>query len=121
MKQRRPSIEANRTAEKKQQFLAAYKSKACNISLTCEAVDIGRSTFYDWLTSDVLFAAAVKEIDESLLDWAESMLFKGIKEGDHTLLIFFLKTKGKSRGYIERVDVGGQLGVNVRFEYGREK
>jgi len=49
------------------------------------------------------------------------MLFKGIKEGDHTLLIFFLKTKGKSRGYIERVDVGGQLGVNVRFEYGREK
>jgi hypothetical protein len=118
-KPRRPALESNRTAEKKRQFLAAYQAKACNISQACAAVDISRSTFYDWLTTDLLFAAAIKDIDEALLDWAESMLFKGIKDGDHTLLIFFLKTKGKGRGYIEKVDVGGQLGVNLRFEYGK--
>ena len=116
---RRPALETNRTAKKKQDFLQAYQAKACNISEACKAADIGRSTFYDWLTQDQLFAAAVKEVDESLLDWAESMLKKGIQEGDHTLLIFFLKTKGKGRGYIEKVDVGGQLGVNLRFEYGK--
>jgi len=116
-KPRRPALESNRTAEKKRQFLVAYQAKACNISQACTAVDIGRSTFYDWLTSDPLFASAVKDLDEAMLDWAESLLKKGMREGNATLIIFFLKTKGKSRGYIERVDVGGQLGVNLRFVY----
>lgn len=120
-KPRRPSLESNRTAEKKRDFIAAYKVKACNISQACDAVDISRSTFYDWLTTDVLFAAAIKDVKEAMLDWAESMLLKGIKDGDHTLLIFFLKTQGKSRGYIEKVDFGGQVGVNLRFEYGSGK
>lgn len=116
---RRPALETSRTAKKKQAFLAIYEAKAGNISHACKSVDISRSTFYDWLTSDPLFAAAVNDVDEALLDWAESMLKKGIQDGDHTLLIFFLKTKGKSRGYIEKVDVGGQLGVALRFEYGK--
>ena len=42
------------------------------------------------------------EADESMLDFAESKLIEHINNNDITSLIFFLKTKGKKRGYIER-------------------
>lgn len=118
-KDRKVAVQTKRTAQKKEAFLACYQSKGGNISEACKAAGIGRSAYYNWATNDPAFVAAVQEVDEALLDWAESMLKKGIQDGDHTLLIFFLKTKGKARGYIEKVDVGGQLGVNLRFEYGK--
>jgi hypothetical protein len=42
---------------------------------------------------------------ESMLDIAETKLFENIKDNDNTAIIFYLKTKGKSRGYIERSEL----------------
>jgi len=42
------------------------------------------------------------DIENIALDFAESQLHKQIKEGNSTSTIFYLKTKGKKRGYIER-------------------
>jgi len=88
-------------------FLEAYKSSACNVSISCQKVGISRNTFYEWKKADPEFNRAISEEDESLLDFAETMLFKAIKEGKTPELIFFLKTKGQKRGYIEkqRIDV----------------
>ena len=44
------------------------------------------------------------------LDFAETMLMKHIREGDTTSLIFYLKTKGRERGYVERVEATGANG-----------
>ena len=40
-----------------------------------------------------------------VLDFAESQLHKQILDGSTTATIFLLKTKGKSRGYIERQEI----------------
>ena len=45
---------------------------------------------------------AFRQEKESLLDLAESKLLSKIQAGDNTMIIFFLKTQGKARGYIER-------------------
>lgn len=44
----------------------------------------------------------VEEVIESNLDAAESALLKAIAQGNMTAVIFYLKTKGRGRGYVER-------------------
>lgn len=88
---------------KKEEFLQAFESSACNVSVSCKKVGISRNAFYEWKKNDPEFLQAVEDQNESLLDFAETMLYKGIKDGKTAELIFFLKTKGKKRGYIERI------------------
>ncbi|CAB4151296.1 hypothetical protein UFOVP597_10 [uncultured Caudovirales phage] len=64
-----------------------------------------RSTHYDWLHSDENYKKEVESIQEITLDFAESQLHKQINEGNTSATIFYLKTKGKKRGYIERQDI----------------
>ena len=45
----------------------------------------------------------VADVVENNLDHAESTLLKAILEGNITATIFYLKTKGRDRGYIERL------------------
>ena len=56
---------------------------------------------------------AVQEAKESMLDFAEGKLYQKIRDGDTASIIFYLKTQGKGRGYIERQEVTGDLKVEV--------
>ena len=81
-----------------------YKKKGCNITAACAALNITRQTFYTRKAKSKKLQELVEEADESLLDFAESKLVEHINNGDVTSLIFFLKTKGKKRGYVERTE-----------------
>ena len=54
------------------------------------------------------------EARESMLDTAEATLYDKIAAGDTTALIFFLKTEGKSRGYVERQEIGRKPGAEMK-------
>lgn len=70
------------------------------VTTACRIVGIARSTHYEWYNSDPDYRAAVDSISDICLDVAESKLFKKINEDeDITAIIFYLKTKGKKRGY----------------------
>ena len=47
----------------------------------------------------------------TLLDFAEQKLFELINAGDKTSIIFYLKCKGKARGYVERQEMTGANGA----------
>jgi hypothetical protein len=53
------------------------------------------------MREDADYKAAVEELSDVAIDFAESQLHKQIKDGNSTATIFFLKTKGKKRGYVE--------------------
>jgi hypothetical protein len=80
------------------------------VTTACKLVGITRDTHYRWLTEDEDYKAAVDSIQDITLDFAESQLHKQIKDGEVTSTIFYLKTKGKKRGYIERVE--NDLSIN---------
>ena len=58
----------------------------------------------------------ISHIENIALDFVESQLFKNIKEGKTSEMIFYLKTKGKKRGYIERQEITGADGMPTNFQ-----
>ena len=61
-------------------------------------------------------AQAVKDAKEAMLDFTEAKLFQLIRDGDKIAIMFYLKTQGKARGYIERQEVVSTDGTSNRAE-----
>ena len=101
---------------KKESMLKALEKNLGVVTLSCRKANIPRSTFYKWLKEDQEFAEQVKEIENVALDFAESELLKQIQNGIPTSTIFYLKTKGKKRGYIERQEITGADGMPNNFQ-----
>jgi poly-gamma-glutamate capsule biosynthesis protein CapA/YwtB (metallophosphatase superfamily) len=104
--------ETTKTTHKKELMIEALRKSLGIVTTACLNVGIERSTHYDWLKSDSDYKAKVEALDDVVLDFAESQLHKRINEGSDTATIFFLKTKGKKRGYIEKQEIT-QTNLNV--------
>lgn len=79
-----------------------------NVSQSCKACGIlSRRTYYNWLAEDQDFFLFIKgcEFEEMRLDFAEANLNANMADKKEASIIFFLKTKGQKRGYIERPHV----------------
>lgn len=85
----------------KKQLIDVLEKSLGVVTTACNHVGISRTTFYQYIKDDPEFKKKVEEIEDTALDFAESQLFKQIKEGNTRATIFFLKTKGYKRGYIE--------------------
>ena len=101
---------------KKESILKSLEQSLGVVTMACRQAEIPRSTFYKWLKTDEEFAKQVKDIDNVALDFAESELFKQIQNGIPASTIFYLKTKGKKRGYIERTEITGAEGMPNNFQ-----
>lgn len=84
------------------------------VSVAAQNCGIGRSTLYRWLEEDPAFKSALESIREAAIDYVESKLFQLIDEKDTGSTIFFLKTRGKKRGYVERNEVSGPDGGPIQ-------
>ena len=101
---------------KKESLLKALEQSLGVVTVACKKADIPRSTYYKWLKEDEAFAMEVEDIDNVALDFAESQLHKQISENSTAATIFYLKTKGKKRGYVERQEITGADGMPSHFE-----
>lgn len=100
----------------KERLLKALEASLGVVTDACKKVKLSRQTFYKYLKEDPDFKAAVLELEEVALDTAESALFNQIKDGNVTSIIFYLKTKGRRRGYVERQEISGPDGGPVQTE-----
>ena len=89
----------------KKALLQALEKSLGIVTTACRQVGITRQTFYNYLEKDKKFAEAVKDIENIALDFAESALFKNIGNRKEASTIFYLKTKGRHRGYIEKQEL----------------
>ena len=77
-----------------------------NLSTASKSLQVERATLYSWIEQEGL-NEAVAEGRNRRLDFAESMLDKAMQSENMSAIIFFLKTQGKSRGYVERQEISG--------------
>ena len=91
--------------QRKKALVEALEKSLGVVSTACKAASISRDTHYRWRKEDPEYKAQVEELSEVAVDFAESHLHKLIKEGNPAATIFFLKTKGKNRGYVERQEI----------------
>jgi hypothetical protein len=94
----------------KKGMIEALEKSLGIVTTACKAVGISRETHYRWLSEDEQYKSSVDSIADIALDFAESKLHKSIENGSDTACIFYLKTKGKKRGYIERNEITGADG-----------
>ena len=118
------------TSNKKEALLEALEKSLGVVSTACEAVGVSRQTYYTWKREDDSFSEAVDDLKNVALDFAESKLLQkinGVTMGkvidgrevvyevapSDTAIIFYLKTQGKHRGYIERQEITGKDGEDL--------
>ncbi len=96
---------SEQTEQRKKEMLDALERSLGIVSTAADKAGVGRTTHYQWLKDDPEYKKQVDSIANSVLDFAESHLFKLVKDGNPAATIFFLKTKGKKRGYVERQEI----------------
>jgi hypothetical protein len=107
---------ADKMNNKKKQFPNALKKSMGIVTTACNALSISRTTYYKWYEADPDFAAECDEAQETTLDHVESKLMENIDTNDTTCIIFYMKTKGKKRGYVERLETTGKDGAAIKNE-----
>jgi len=106
----------NKTEQHKKAILESLEKSLGIVTTACKKVGIGRTQYYQWLKDDKEFAKKVEEIENVALDFAESQLHQQIGDGNTSATIFYLKTKGKKRGYIERSDINVSSDDRIKID-----
>ena len=110
------------TVRRKKAFLKVAALNRGNITKSIIAANVGRRTFYNWIDQDPEFAAQFDDVLESLLDFVMDQalaLISGIPELDEkgkllryklkpdpNMIQFYLRTRGRSRGFTEHSELG---------------
>jgi len=105
----------NKIEHNKKRLIEALEKSLGIVTKACNLAEMGRTTFYNYYNNDEVFKAKVDDIENIALDFAESKLHNMIASENTAAVIFYLKTKGKKRGYIERNEVTGKDGSQINF------
>lgn len=118
---------SNKTEHNKKALLEALKKSLGVVTTACKECGVGRTSYYEYYNHDKEFKDKVDDLCDEALDFVESKLFSRIDGYEHkedkvfnnngtplivpiikhyppdpASMIFYLKTKGQKRGYIER-------------------
>lgn len=100
-----------RTNEAKALLLEKLESNLGVLTISCKQAGISRKQYYEWRKVDEEFRQRADEIQEVATDFVEHQLYKNIKTGDTQSILFYLRTKGKGRGYTERTELQVEVPV----------
>lgn len=103
----------------KKKLLEALQVSLGIVTPACKAVGVSRETFYKYYRGDEVFKKAVDDINEITLDFAENQLLTKIKEGSERSILFYMKYRGRKRGYNDSLDItsgGDKLDTNINIK-----
>jgi hypothetical protein len=80
------------------------------LAAAARALGCDRSTIHRYVNDYATVREAYEEANETNLDIAEGKLLEQVRAGDPKQIQFFLRTKGRSRGYGDKMEVTGEDG-----------
>jgi len=89
----------------KKRLLVALRQTGGLITPAARMVGLSRQHVYYLMKHDEDFKKQVEEIGEETLDYVEGKLMEKISEGSEKSIHFFLKNKGKNRGYSDAKEI----------------
>lgn len=95
----------DKTDTLKSKMIQALIEAKGNVTNACQSVGIARQTHYEWCKEDEGYKSDVDGVLDVAIDYVENKLFERIEDGDTTATIFYLKTIGKRRGYVEKAEI----------------
>lgn len=98
---------------RKKAMLESLEKSLGVVTSAARAAGIDRSLHYKWMKEDDEYKEAVADISEVAIDFVETHLHQLIQQGDTAATIFYLKTKAKRRGYVERQEITGEEGQPI--------
>jgi hypothetical protein len=104
----------------KEELRKAIKNKVGLVSFIAQALNVERNTIYKSIKKYGL-EQEMEDARDTTIDLAESNIFSAMKSGDINVSMFYLKTIGKHRGYVEKteVDQTGKITLVLDNEYVR--
>lgn len=94
-----------RSENTKNILLECLKKNMGIVTISCQQAHCSRSYFYKLMNTNEKFREEVQDIENHVLDFVENSLLSQIKAGDTTATIFYLKCKGRKRGYIDKQEI----------------
>ena len=126
-KRGRPKKEIVKTSDKPVQIQMAKRKERlldclvkCNgvISHACEMANVNRRLYYDYYQNDPDFRRDADKVEDIVFDKVEHKLFDLIEAGNAQVLLYYLKTKMKKRGYIEKTEMDLNISTQViKFDF----
>jgi hypothetical protein len=98
------------------QVVEALRNAAGIYSGAAQMLGCAPNTIANYVDRSPKLQKLVREIQEQHLDLAETKLLTHLRDGNLKAVIFYLKTKGKVRGYSERTEVTGPNGRPLSLE-----
>jgi len=97
----RKSTGTRLTKPKLLQAVAEFKG---NLAVIAQNLNVTRQTIYNHIHGDEEIGQAVEAAREAATDFVENSLYAKALRGDTTAMIFWLKCRGRDRGWIEHRD-----------------
>lgn len=102
---------AKRPWLKIEEIEAALRESRGIMTAASEVLGVSRSTVSERVRRSERLRKVIDEQRETVGDICESKLFKQIKADNLTAIIFYLKTIGRDRGYIERQEMNANVNL----------
>jgi hypothetical protein len=100
-------------SDRQKRMIAAMEKTMGIVAHAAPIAKISRDTHYAWLEKYPEYRRKIEEIENLALDTAESELLELIKERNPQAIMFYLKTKGKKRGYTENPTTAIQVNNSI--------
>jgi|TARA_R110002020_G_scaffold448292_1_gene661038 predicted DNA-binding transcriptional regulator AlpA len=116
--------EQKRTQVNKETMIEALEVSLGIVTEACNKTGLSRTQHYKWYNEDEDYKQKVDSISNKFIDFAETHLKKQIESGSVQATTFFLRTRGRKRGYNEKQEIdltSGEERIKININLDRDK